>query len=238
MTRGCICWRRSLLRGSFARHSPGSFSQVSMCSDSSTAGGMPISATTISPHRSRPGSNTCPGFLRAKVTVQTAGAAPTLAAVAHHAARHVDGDQRQPALRSRSQCCRDSALQGPTQAGSKQCIDDQRGVLDHPRLQCLDAAAPAVAREAAHRRADFPWAPSRATRTGQPALRVRRPRRNRRRHCCRVRTARGPAAGDQRRVISRTTASPAFCMSTEPGVPPAIAARSACVICATRSSAV
>ncbi len=66
------------------------------------------------------------------------------AAVSHHAARHVDGDQRQPALRSRSQCCRDRALQGPTQAGSKQCIDDQRGALDHPRLQCLDAAVPAV----------------------------------------------------------------------------------------------
>jgi len=42
---------------------------------------MPISATTISPHNSRPGRSTCAGFLRAKVMVQAAGTAPMLSPV-------------------------------------------------------------------------------------------------------------------------------------------------------------
>jgi len=40
------------------RHSAGSFSQVSTRSDFEHERGTPISATTISPHRSRPGNNT------------------------------------------------------------------------------------------------------------------------------------------------------------------------------------
>ncbi len=44
--------------------------------------------------------------------------------------------------------------------------------------------------------------------------------------------------GDQRRVISRATASPACCMSSIPGMPDSTVRRSASSICATRSSAV
>ncbi len=50
-------------------HSAGPLAQVCGAMLSSTAAGMPISASTNSPHKSRPGSSEWPGLRRKKVTV-------------------------------------------------------------------------------------------------------------------------------------------------------------------------
>ena len=59
------------------RHSAGVFSQAFGRTVCSTVAGSPMSARTISPHRSRPGSSLCPGLSRKNVTVRMAlGAVP------------------------------------------------------------------------------------------------------------------------------------------------------------------
>ena len=75
---GCVCCRRRVAAAGPQAHRTGSFSNVSGTIRSSTDGSVPMSATTTSPHSSRPGSSRCPGFLRKKVTVSTAATAPTL----------------------------------------------------------------------------------------------------------------------------------------------------------------
>ena len=65
-------WLSSRGRGRFSSHQSGSFSTVSGDTASSTVSVMPIWASTVSPQRIRPGSSTCPGFLRKNVTVTVA----------------------------------------------------------------------------------------------------------------------------------------------------------------------
>ena len=67
----------SLGRGKAGSHRSGSFSKVSGASRSSTVAGVPMSATTTSPHRERPGKSTWQGLLRRYVTVRAADTAPS-----------------------------------------------------------------------------------------------------------------------------------------------------------------
>ena len=194
--RACICWRRIAVRGSCARHKPGLFSQVSMRRDSSTAGGMPMSATTTSPHRSRPGQQYMPRlFARESDRADRRRRAHARAAVSHDAARNVDRDQRQrraaqpqPALPatglSKGRLKPDpnnastiSAAPSITPGCSVSTLPLQRSRVK-PRIAAQIFLGPPAGRRAPANR----------------ALRVRQPRRNRRRHCCRGRTGRGRAA--------------------------------------------
>ncbi len=69
--------------GSGSRHSPGSLRNARARTCASAAGGIPISASSTWPHRSRPGSSRWPGLRRQNVTVNSAcGANPRTCPVA------------------------------------------------------------------------------------------------------------------------------------------------------------
>ena len=63
-------WLSGSGRGS--AHISGPFSNAFAPISPRTLSGMPISASTTSPHRFRPGYSKCPGFLRKKLTVHSA----------------------------------------------------------------------------------------------------------------------------------------------------------------------
>ncbi len=57
----------------------GTFSQVRGCRCGNTVSGTPISASTVSPHRARPGISKCAGLRRKNVTVSSQCTAPVAA---------------------------------------------------------------------------------------------------------------------------------------------------------------
>ena len=103
-----------------------------------------MSATTTSPHSTRPGNSRCPGFLRKNVTVSTAGnGAQRFAGVAHQAARNIDGDDRQfPARSCGGQSVRGWPLQRAAEPCTENRIHHQFRPIERGRRKRLDGPAP------------------------------------------------------------------------------------------------
>ena len=72
-------WPSTRGMGKVARHNAGTSRNVRGRTCASTSAGMPISATSSRPQWSRPGSSTCPGLRRKKVTVSSASTAAPMA---------------------------------------------------------------------------------------------------------------------------------------------------------------
>ena len=192
--RGYICWPRALSCGSARAKDRRSFSQVSTPMRSSTLAGVPMSATIVAPHRSRPGSNTWPGFLRVNVTVQSAATAPSDSPVFPMTplgtSTAITGNRRcGDGLERRHDLWPERAAE----AGAKQRIDDELGALEDVGVQRFDCTGPArrmVLRLAAQALA----APEQANAHRPPGRRQdARRRRSRRRRCCPAHTAPRPA---------------------------------------------
>ena len=64
------------------------------------------------------------------------------APIAREAARHVDGDQRQPTPGDFPQQIAGGAVHGPSEPGAEKRIDDQRGALEQRRRELLHLAPP------------------------------------------------------------------------------------------------
>ena len=185
----------------------------------------PMSATTTSPQRPRPGSSTWAGFLAWKVTVSAARAAgPSgLAGVARHAARHVD--RHHPVRRlghAQGRAPPPAPSSGRDRPGAEQGVDPDAG-----------SSAPFsgfVARPSARCAAWASWVGGLAQRAHlhRPAALLQQPRR----HIAVAAVVAGPAEHQgrlprKRAQTASATAVPARSISVSPGVPAAIAAASA-----------
>ena len=152
---------------------------------------MPMSATATRPQCARPGRRRCPGLRRAKVTVRIArdrGPAHR-PRVAVDAGGHVDGEDRASggvhALdRARAPRRRDRAP-GPLRTGRR------RSSVDIGGADTGDGRRPSPVQSPAARAASPSGAPGSQKREDDacPAPADAAPRRNRRRRCCRDRTA-------------------------------------------------
>ncbi len=196
---------------------------------SSTASGMPICASTVSPQWIRPGSSRCPGFWRKKVTVSAAiGAAPRISPLAPSTPLGTStATTGSPPPAERLDDRERRTLDRPRQPGAEHRVDDQPGAVERRGRQRLDRPRPARRPRPRRRRAAprgrraAPAAPSSRARPGCA------PRQTRRRHCCRVRTAQRPAAAAsaaRRRRRPRAPHSPSArcrrCRRRSPAGPP------------------
>ncbi len=164
--------------------------------------------------------------------------AERFAGVAHDAARHIDGDDREA---PRSGGCEYRVHVGHQRAaepGAEQRIDDELRAVENARVQRLDRRRASARHGAARRRAIAATAPARPTRTGHPERRARSPTTKPSPPLLPGPQSTATGRGEKRRAASRATAVPALCINVVPSVPAAAVARSASSICDTRSSAV
>ena len=238
--RACICGRRAAAGETArpkARANSGMFAALIR---SSTLAGMPMSATSMRPQCSRPGSSRCPGFLRKNVTVSRA-----MHRRAHHragrsvdAARQIDRTDRTARGIHRLDQRARLALHRPVEAGAEQRVDDDMRARQPRRIRRLRSRRSSVAPRSRHRLCSRSMLPTSSTWTHSRARRAGAPRQSRRRHCCRSRprprSATRSAAAARR---SRRPPCPPRSIRSMPGIPPAIARRSASPISAlVRSS--
>ncbi len=193
-----------------------------------------MSATTTSPHRPRPGSSTCAGFLAWKVTVRAAwGAKPSGAPVSPPSPEGRSTATRAAplaVLRRRAAWAEDSSGRARPAPNRASITSPSAGAsaLGRERTSPVQAAAAAAA---------SPFSPARspraATPTGHPAWARRR-----------AATQPSPplfpgphstttGRGDHRAATASATAVPARSMSRLPGTPLSIAAASAARVSAT-----
>ena len=205
---------------------------------SSTAAGVPISATMVAPHKSRPGSNTCPGFLRVNVTVQSAAAAPRDSPVSP--SRPL-GTSMAMTGRPRSAT---AASVVATSAPSGR-VNPEPNSASTTRWAPSSTAGPSASTVPLQFAAWYAASPRRRSRGAREATRTFQP------DAANTFAATNPSPpllpgphrttvgrADQRRIASRATAVPALRIRSTPGVPAATVKRSASCICATRSRAV
>ena len=199
---------------------------------------MPISATTISPDRARPGISRCPGFRRKNVTVSSAVTAPpsTIPVSPCIPLGTSTATQGAPA----SEIAEITASATPSSGRESPAPKSASTYRAAPSSTSTDSGNTSPSHRSALRRASPSSAslsPSSASVTGQPSAFSKRaitkpsppllpgPQT--------IRTGR-PA---HRRRISATTAVPAASIRRSPDVPAEMASRSASYICAVvRSS--
>ena len=218
--RACIYGFRGPAEGNPSSHHAGSLAAVSGTTRSSTASGMPICTSTISPQWPRPGSSRWPGFLRKKVTVsRRLRCDPAhLAARPVDPARDIDRDHRQPALVERLDDRPRGPLDRARQPGAEDAVDDEGRTVERRRAP---AARPAPGQRAAASAAS----PRNAARPAEqrhaaPASRARPARRAATKPSPPLfpgphRTTTG--RGDQRRETASATPRPAFSISAHAG---------------------
>ncbi len=164
--------------------------------------------------------------------------AERFAGISHEAARHIDGQDGQPALRRGRQYRCDVIAERPAQSGSEQRIDDEPGSVEHAELQRLDATGPT--RRVMTRLAAQALARPQQGDPHRPAGRGQ---------CARYDEAVAAVVAGTAQNYRRAHATSAAWLrapprsrrcdiNSTPGVPAATVKRSASSICATRSTAV
>ena len=139
-------------------------------------------------------------------------------------ARHVDGDDRQPARRHRLDRRARRALDRRATGRRRR---SRRSTSPAPCSSSGPSGSTGTAPQRGVMRGIARSRCGRRAGRAAPASRRRRdgaPRRSRRRHCCRGRTAPRPGAATSARSTVSATARPAVSISSAPAMPPAIAA--------------